>query len=108
VGALLAASQGFSIPTLMGVLMVIGISVSNGILLVDHANQSLAAGLDKREAIIEAARVRFVPIAMTSLATIVGLLPTALGFGEAAASNRPLALSVVGGLTSSTLISLFL
>lgn len=108
VGALLAASQGFSIPTLMGVLMVIGISVSNGILLVDHANKSFAAGMSKRAAIVEAARVRFIPIAMTSLATIVGLLPTALGFGDAASSNRPLALSVVGGLSSSTLISLFL
>ena len=57
---------------------------------------------------LDPARVRFVPIAMTSLATIVGLLPTALGYGEAAASNRPLALAVVGGLSSSTMISLFL
>jgi multidrug efflux pump subunit AcrB len=108
VGALLAAGQGFSITTLMGVLMVIGIAVSNGILLVDHANRGVQAGKEAAVAIVEAARVRFVPIAMTSLATIMGLLPTALGLDEAAASNRPLALAVVGGLTSSSLLSLFL
>ena len=60
------------------------------------------------EAVVQAARVRFIPIAMTSLATITGLLPTALGLEKAAASNRPLALAVVGGLSSSTLLSLFL
>ena len=57
---------------------------------------------------MDAARVRFTPIAMTSLATIFGLLPTALGLDEASAANRPLALAVVGGLASSTLLSLFL
>ncbi|WP_394823137.1 efflux RND transporter permease subunit [Pendulispora albinea] len=106
--ALLAAGQGFSITALMGVLMVIGIAVSNGILLVDHANRVLQRCGDAREAILEAARVRFVPIAMTSLATIIGLLPTALGLEKAAAANQPLALAVVGGLSSSTLLSLFL
>jgi multidrug efflux pump subunit AcrB len=108
VGALVAAGQGFSITALMGVLMVIGIAVSNGILLVDHANRSVQAGMNRVEAIVEAARVRFVPIAMTSLATIAGLLPTALGLEQSAESNRPLALAVVGGLASSTLLSLFL
>jgi multidrug efflux pump subunit AcrB len=108
VGALLAAGQGFSITALMGVLMVIGIAVSNGILLVDHANRSVRSGMDPFDAIVGAARVRFTPIAMTSLATIFGLLPTALGLDEASASNRPLALAVVGGLASSTALSLFL
>jgi multidrug efflux pump subunit AcrB len=106
--ALLLAGQGFSTATLMGILMVIGISVSNGILLVDHARLGFERGMERSAAVLEAARARFVPIAMTSLATIIGLLPTALGIGEAAASNRPLALAVVGGLTSSTLMSLFL
>ncbi|MBX3197768.1 MAG: efflux RND transporter permease subunit [Labilithrix sp.] len=108
VGALMAAGQGLSITALMGVLMVIGIAVSNGILLVDHASRELAAGASPEGAIVEAARVRFTPIAMTSLATIFGLLPTALGLDEASASNRPLALAVVGGLLSSTALSLFL
>jgi len=108
VGALMAARQGFSITALMGVLMVIGIAVSNGILMVDHANRELHAGMSPIDAMVDAARVRFTPIAMTSLATIFGLMPTALGLDEASASNRPLALAVVGGLASSTLLSLFL
>ncbi|HMU37770.1 MAG TPA: efflux RND transporter permease subunit [Pseudomonadota bacterium] len=106
--ALLSAKQGFSIPALMGMLLVVGIAVSNGILLIDAASLEVSAGYDVAEAVVRAARVRFIPIAMTSLATIIGLLPTALGLEQAAASNRPLALAVVGGLTSSTLLSLFL
>jgi len=63
--------------------------------------------MEATQAALEAARARVVPILMTSLATIVGLLPTALGLDPAAASNRPLALAVCGGLSSSTLLSLF-
>ncbi len=77
--ALLAAGQGFSITALMGVLMVVGIAVSNGILLIDDANRRFNEGADKVEAVIAAARTRFVPIAMTSLATVIGLIPTAIG-----------------------------
>ncbi|HET9932252.1 MAG TPA: efflux RND transporter permease subunit, partial [Polyangiaceae bacterium] len=106
--ALMAAGQGFSVTALMGALMVIGIAVSNGILLVDHANRKLEEGLDVVPAVLDAARRRVIPIAMTSLSTIVGLLPTALGLEKAAAANQPLALAVVGGLGSSTLLSLFL
>lgn len=106
--ALMAAGQGFSVTALMGVLMVIGIAVSNGILLVDHANRKLEEGLEPTAAVLDAARRRVIPIAMTSLATIIGLLPTALGLEKAAAANQPLALAVVGGLASSTILSLFL
>ncbi len=107
--ALMAAGQGFSITALMGILMVIGIAVSNGILLVDDANRRFCdEGVDKVEAIVAAARSRFVPIAMTSLATIIGLFPTALGLERGSEANQPLALAVVGGLTSSTILSLFL
>jgi len=106
--ALVAAGQGFSITALMGVLMVVGIAVSNGILLIDDANRRFCEGVDKLEAVVAAARTRFIPIAMTSLATVIGLLPTALGLEAGTESNRPLALAVVGGLTSSTILSLFL
>jgi multidrug efflux pump subunit AcrB len=107
--ALLAAGQGFSITALMGILMVIGIAVSNGILLVDDANRRFNdEGADKVEAIVAAARSRFVPIAMTSLATVIGLIPTALGLERGSEANQPLALAVVGGLTSSAILSLFL
>jgi multidrug efflux pump subunit AcrB len=107
--ALMAAGQGFSITALMGILMVIGIAVSNGILLVDDANRRFnGEGLDKVDAIVAAARSRFVPIAMTSLATIIGLIPTAMALERGSEANQPLALAVVGGLTSSTVLSLFL
>ena len=106
--ALMAAGQGFSITALMGILMVIGIAVSNGILLVDDANRRLLEGASKVEAIVAAARSRFVPIAMTSIATVIGLIPTAMGLEHGSEANQPLALAVVGGLTSSTVLSLFL
>ncbi len=106
--ALLAAGQGFSITALMGVLMVIGIAVSNGILLVDDASRRFAEGATRVESIVAAARSRFVPIVMTSLATVIGLIPTAAGLEAGTEANQPLALAVVGGLTSSTVLSLFL
>ena len=106
--ALMAAGQGFSITALMGILMVIGIAVSNGILLVDDANRRFNEGVPAVEAVIAAARSRFVPIAMTSLATIIGLIPTAMALEHGSEANQPLALAVVGGLTSSTILSLFL
>ncbi|HEX7672051.1 MAG TPA: efflux RND transporter permease subunit, partial [Polyangiaceae bacterium] len=106
--ALLGAGQGFSITALMGVLMVVGIAVSNGILLVDDANRRYSEGAEKMDAVVAAARSRFVPIAMTSLATIIGLVPTAMALEKGTEANQPLALAVVGGLTSSTILSLFL
>lgn len=106
--ALLAAGQGFSITALMGILMVVGIAVSNGILLVDDANRRLQDGAEPFEAVIAAARSRFVPIMMTSIATVIGLIPTAFALERGTESNQPLALAVVGGLTSSTVLSLFL
>jgi multidrug efflux pump subunit AcrB len=106
--ALMAAGQGFSVTALMGILMVVGIAVSNGILLVDHASLRFNEGLSAVEAVIDAGRTRFVPIVMTSLATVIGLIPTALALETGSEANRPLALAVVGGLTSSTFLSLFL
>jgi len=93
---------------MMGILMVVGIAVSNGILLIDEANRRFNEGAPALEAVVAAARIRFIPIAMTSLATIIGLLPTALGLETGTEANRPLALAVVGGLASSTILSLFL
>lgn len=106
--ALMAAGQGFSVTALMGILMVVGIAVSNGILLVDHASRRMLEGWYKTEAIVDAAKTRFTPILMTSLATVIGLVPTALGLEHGTEANRPLALAVVGGLVSSTALSLFL
>jgi multidrug efflux pump subunit AcrB len=106
--ALMAGHQGFSVTALMGILMVVGIAVSNGILLIDHARVRLEEGMPPKDAILDAARTRFVPIAMTSIATVIGLVPVAFALDRGAAANQPLALAVVGGLASSTLLSLYL
>ena len=97
-----------STTSMMGVIMMLGIVVSNGVLLVDYTNVLRGRGLPLRNAVVTAARTRLRPILMTSLATVVGLLPMALGLGTGGETNAPLARAVVGGLTVSTLLTLFL
>jgi multidrug efflux pump subunit AcrB len=88
--------------------MMVGIVVSNGVLLVDFARVLQARGLPLLEATIQAGRTRLRPILMTTIATIFGLLPMALGFGEGSETNLPLARAVIGGLAVSTVFTLFL
>ncbi|KPK23484.1 MAG: hypothetical protein AMK69_18030, partial [Nitrospira bacterium SG8_3] len=84
------------------------IVVNNAILLVDQAGQLVHSGMSTSDALSEAGRRRLRPILMTTLTTILGLLPLALGIGEGADAQAPLARAVVGGLTGSTLITLVL
>ncbi len=91
----------------IGLIMLIGLVSKNGILLVEFANQRKAAGYSKVEAIKYAASARFRPILMTSLATIFGLLPLALGLGEGAQSRVAMGITVVGGMLFSTMLTLF-
>jgi multidrug efflux pump subunit AcrB len=88
--------------------MMLGIVVSNGVLLVDYTNVLRRRGIALREAVVRAARTRLRPILMTSLATVFGLLPMALGWGTGGETNAPLARTVIGGLTVSTMLTLFL
>jgi len=88
--------------------VMVGIVVSNSILLVDFANQRWRAGDSVRRAIVEASRIRMRPIVMTALATVVGLLPIALKLGEGSEASAPLARAAVGGLTVSTVLTLLL
>jgi multidrug efflux pump subunit AcrB len=97
-----------SVNSFMGIIMMVGIVVSNGVLLVDFANVLRSRGKPLFEATIEAGRTRLRPILMTTVATIVGLIPMALGIGEGSETNLPLARAVIGGLTVSTLFTLFL
>ncbi|MGH7254241.1 MAG: efflux RND transporter permease subunit, partial [Nitrospirales bacterium] len=97
-----------SITSFMGVIMMLGIVVSNGVLLVDYTNVLRRRGMALRDAVIVGARTRLRPILMTSLATIFGLLPMALGLGTGGETNAPLARAVIGGLSVSTLLTLFL
>jgi multidrug efflux pump len=92
----------------IGIIMLIGLVSKNGILIVEFANQRKAAGMSKLEAIRYAAAARFRPILMTSLATIFGILPLALGLGEGAQSRVAMGITVVGGMTLSTFLTLFI
>ncbi|MCE3224444.1 MAG: acrB, partial [Nitrospira sp.] len=94
--------------SMMGIIMMLGIVVSNGVLLVDYTNVLRRRGLDLASAVVRASRTRLRPILMTSLATVVGLMPMALGLGTGSETNAPLARAVVGGLTVSTMLTLFL
>jgi len=91
----------------IGIIMLIGLVSKNGILMVEFANQRKLAGMPKLEAIKYAAAARFRPILMTSLSTILGVLPLTLGFGEGAQSRIAMGVSVIGGLVLSTFLTLF-
>jgi len=97
-----------NVQSYIGCIMLGGIVVNNAILLVDQASRLVADGMHTFDALIEAGRRRLRPILMTTLTTILGLLPLALGIGEGSDAQAPLARAVVGGLTGSTLITLVL
>lgn len=97
-----------NIQSLMGVIFLVGISVNNGVLLVDFANRQRREGVSAQDAICLAARTRFKPILMTFLATLLALLPLSVGNQKGNEANVPLARAIVGGLCSSTLLTLFL
>lgn len=101
-------NQTLNIFSQIGIIMLIGLVAKNGILLVEFANQRKAHGLDKFEAIQEAATSRFRPILMTSLATILGTLPIALALGAGSESRVSMGISVVGGLLISTFLTLYI
>jgi multidrug efflux pump subunit AcrB len=103
---LLLTDTSVNVESLIGTLMMIGIVVSNSVLLVDFTNNRLREGMPLENAVIEAGRLRIRPILMTSLATVLGLAPMALGIGEGSEANMPLARAVIGGLTVSTFMTL--
>ncbi len=102
-----ATNTSLNIQSCMGVLMMVGVSVSNSVLLVEFANRQRAEGVDTRRAILNAARVRLRPILMTTIATVLGLLPMAIHLRPGDEMNLPLARAVIGGLVGSTLLTLF-
>jgi multidrug efflux pump subunit AcrB len=103
---LLLTNTSVNVESLIGTLMMIGIVVSNSVLLVDFANARMREGTPLDEAVVEAGRLRIRPILMTSLATVIGLAPMALGIGEGSETNMPLARAVIGGLLVSTFMTL--
>src|SRR5690606_4778909 len=100
------AGETINVSAMMGALMLIGIVVTNAIVLIDRVIKKEKEGLTTREALLEAAGTRLRPILMTALATIGALLPLAFGFERAGIISRGLGVTVIGGLTSSTLLTL--
>jgi HAE1 family hydrophobic/amphiphilic exporter-1 len=109
VGAVLAlfiTGTTVNVVAFIGIIMLAGIVVNNAIVLVDLINQLRSQGLEKTEAIMEAGRARLRPILMTTMTTALGLLPMAISFGEGTEVRTPMAITVIGGLLVSTLLTL--
>jgi HAE1 family hydrophobic/amphiphilic exporter-1 len=96
----------FNIMSMIGVIMLMGLVTKNAILLIDFANKARAAGRERRDALIDAGELRLRPIVMTTLAMIFGMLPTALALGAGSEFRAPMAHAVIGGLITSTLLTL--
>ena len=105
--ALLIAGLEINLLSMLGMIMLVGIIVNNGIVLVDYINQLRIGGMDRREAIADAAVTRLRPILMTSITTILGLIVMALGQSEATSLIQPLAVTCIGGLLYATLMTLY-
>jgi multidrug efflux pump subunit AcrB len=97
-----------NVMSLMGVVMLVGIAVSNSILIVEFTRRLREDGMSLRDAVVTACRVRLRPVLMTSLATIIGLIPMALALGEGSESYAPLARAIIGGLTVSVALTVFI
>ena len=109
-GALLSLwyfNQTLNVFSQIGIIMLIGLVTKNGILIVEFANQRKAEGKNKRDAVIEAAESRFRPILMTSLSTILGILPIALALGAGSESRVSMGIAVIGGMMFATILTLF-
>ena len=104
--ALFLTNTTLSVTSFQGIIVMVGVVVSNGVLLVDYTNRLRAAGLELREAVVTAGRTRLKPILMTTLTTVLGMVPMALGLGGES-TQAPLAIAVIGGLTVSTGFTLF-
>jgi hydrophobic/amphiphilic exporter-1 (mainly G- bacteria), HAE1 family len=104
--ALLVTNDTLNMMSMIGVIMLMGLVTKNAILLVDNANERRTLGADRRSALIEAGRVRLRPILMTTLAMIAGMAPIAIGMGEGGGFRAPMARAVIGGLITSTLLTL--
>jgi multidrug efflux pump len=106
--ALMLFNMEFSIIALIGVVLLIGVVKKNAILIIDFAlDAQRARGMSARDAIREAATLRFRPILMTTLAAALGAVPLAIGFGEGSELRRPLGVAIIGGLLVSQLLTLF-
>ena len=105
---LLITNRPISVPALIGAVVLAGIVVNNGIVLIDYINVLREKGTERAEAIVDAGQTRVRPIMMTTFTTVLGLLPLAIGYGEGAEAQAPMATVVIGGLLSATLLTLLI
>ena len=103
--ALWITGTPLNVSSFMGAILLIGLDVKNEIILIEYIGQLRAEGMPLEEALIKAGRTRFRPILMTSLCTILGLVPLALGMGPGAQLQQPLAIAVIGGLITNMLLT---
>ena len=103
--ALWITGTPLNVSSFMGVILLIGLDVKNGIILIEYIGQLRAEGMPLHEALLKAGRTRFRPILMTSLCTILGLVPLAMGLGPGAQMQQPLAIAVIGGLITNMLLT---
>ena len=108
VAAFLMTDVSLNLMGYIGIVMLVGIVVNNAIVLLDRIHQIRAEGRDVIQAVVAAGRQRLRPILMTSITTILALVPLAMGFGHGAELRRPMAVAVIGGLASSTLLTLWI
>jgi Cation/multidrug efflux pump len=105
-GLLFITGNTLNLFSMIGLVLLVGLPAKNGILLVDLTNQLRSEGLPLKEAIVEAASTRLRPILMTAVSTTAGVIPVALGFGIGSESRQPIGVAIVGGMLSSTLLTL--
>ena len=105
--ALLISGKPIGLPVMIGFVMLAGISVNNGIVMVDYINQLKRRGIEKKEAILRACSIRLRPVLITALTTIMGMLPMALSVSQGSEMRAPMAITVVGGLIATTFLTLF-
>ncbi|EZH67082.1 cation transporter [Bacillaceae bacterium JMAK1] len=104
--ALTATQTAIGITAFIGIIILVGIAVNNGIVMLDFVNQRKRAGMSTYDALVESVQLRTRPIVMTSVTAILGMVPIAIGMGEGAEMQQPMAIAVIGGLISSTLLTL--
>jgi HAE1 family hydrophobic/amphiphilic exporter-1 len=104
--SLAVAQQSLNIFSMIGIIMLLGVASKNSILLVDLANQLVAKGMNRTDAMIQSGKTRLRPILMTTMALIAGTIPLSLGLNEASRQRTSMGIAIIGGLVSSTLLTL--
>ena len=105
--ALAVTGHTINMGSIMGLIILGGIAVNNGIVMVDYINQLIGEGVDRLEAVVKGAATRLRPILITSLTTVVGMIPMAMQTKNGGEMNAPMAVALIGGLTATTFLTLF-